>query len=208
MPTTTTPTTSAPATTTTTVPADTAATATETGPALRAGELAVYVDGQAVDPAMTWATDGSLTIRIGDTQIGIGLDQGTTATRGRLRPGRPLRFNLAGLRPSSSAVATLFSTPTRLGELTADASGTVAGTMAVPDRVEAGAHRMRLEVVDRSGRAIEVWLGVDVQPSDVQLPATGGSTPIAPAAVLVLTGMALLGSARRRVSGELAPPTR
>lgn len=187
---------------TTSVPADTTTTATETGPALRAGELAVYVDGQAVEPAMTWATDGSLTIRIGDTQIGIGLDQGTTGTRGRLRPGRPLRFNLAGLRPSSSAVATLFSTPTRLGELAADADGTVAGTMAVPDRVEAGEHRMRLEVVDSAGRAIEVWLGVDVQPSDVQLPATGGLPPITPAAVLVLTGLALLGSARRRATGD------
>jgi len=155
-------------------------------PVLSAGELATFVNGRPVGATTTWGTNGFLVVRIAETQVGLGFDSGLALTgpRGRLRQGRPVPVALSGLRPGSTVIATLFSSPIRLGEITAGPDGTVTATLMVPETAPAGPHRIRL--------------GVDIDPAEMQLPAAGSSAPVAPALVVVLVGAALLGGARRR----------
>ena len=187
-------------TTTTVPPADDDSPTTTANPTLQVGEHAVFVDGRAVATETTWTADGSLTVRVGDAEVGLGFEPNTAVTGplGRLRQGRPLRLRLTGLRPGSIVTATLFSTPMPLGSVTADESGVVDASLTVPDQAPAGRHRLRLEVTDREGRSIEVWAGVEVDPGSVQLPATGSSAPVVPALMLLLAGAVTLGGTRRR----------
>jgi len=195
----------APSTTTAPPTTDVSPTSTPTStptpdPVLAAGEVAGFADGRPLAPTSAWAADGSLAVRIGDAQLSLGFEQNTGgfAPRGRVWQGRPVRITLGGLQPRSSAVMTLFSTPMHLGDAIVDQDGVFSGLVNVPDSAAAGAHRIRLEVIDRAGRAIELWVGVDVQPRQMQLPATGGSAPVGLALVLLLAGAIVIGGTRWR----------
>jgi hypothetical protein len=188
-------TTSAPTSTTTTTTTTTSETAV--GPVLRPGEVGVLVDGRSVDAGVRWTDDGSVVITVGEARLVLGLGDGGVG-RHRLAPKARIRLDLSGLRGSSPVAATMHSTPTALGGLTTDTSGSVSGDLAVPESVLAGEHRLNLEAIDRAGRTIDVWLGVAVEASDVRLPATGGSDMPWSGVVLVLTGVGLSTLTRRR----------
>lgn len=115
-------------------------------------------------------------------------------------PGSQLGLDLDGLQPGSTVTATIFSAPTVLGQFTANSSGVVDASTSIPTNIATGSHRIRLEMVGSDGRAIAIWLGVEVQGTPLQLPATGTDAPNLMVLAVMMSLIGVLGvvASRRR----------
>lgn len=180
-------------------------------PQVPAGGVATIVGGRLVESTLTWSGGSSLGGRIGsiDVLLSFGPATSMSSAPARLSPGASMRLALKGLKAGSTATATIFSTPTSLGEFVVDASGTLDADVAIPRNAEAGAHRLRFEMTNANGDSIVVWVGVDVGPSQLQLPTTGSNdvTTATVAIWLLMIGIGLTATARRRstLRGTLRP---
>ena len=193
---------SAPSTPPTTTP--TTPTRPAVDPQVPAGGFATVVGGRLVESNLTWSGGSRIGGRIGsiDVMLSFGPPVAGTNSPAPLSPGAAFRLVLNGLKPRSTATATIFSTPTSLGEFVVDASGALAADFAIPRNIEAGAHRLRFEMTGANGEAIVFWVGVNVGPSQLQLPATGSEdTDMAVVATwLLVIGIGMAVSARRRLT--------
>jgi hypothetical protein len=199
-------TTAPPLSTTTTTPTTTTPTTTapsSTGPvsSLAPGALVASVNGARTDGALTWADDSTVVGRMGDVNVRLRFVEpgGRSPRRGSVAPGTQVMIELDGVHNDTEVTVTLFSSPRRLGTYRVE-SGSVVQTITLPSDVEAGAHQLQVTAVDASGRSISVWLGISVDASLVQLPATGSrGAPVAPMAMVMLAaGIALVLAASRR----------
>ncbi|MFN5604825.1 MAG: LPXTG cell wall anchor domain-containing protein [Actinomycetes bacterium] len=135
----------------------------------------MYVDGQPVNLTLSWSQGNRVTGRIGEVDLSLTFPNWLVGNGGSttFAPGSRMAMTLDGLRPGSTVTATIFSDPTSLGQFTVSSSGVVDATFSIPSNIALGSHRIRLEMVGNDGRAIAVWLGVEVQGTPLQLPATG-----------------------------------
>ncbi len=124
----------APATTTTTAaPTTTTPPTTTTAPPAPAGPVAAY-----------GSTPGQ-----GGTSITV------TAGGG-------LQVNSSGWQPGSSVTATMYSSPVRLGQVTADATGSFVTQFTVPASAANGSHRLELTGIGADGQPAVVNLAITV----------------------------------------------
>ncbi len=172
------------------------------GPSVSAGGSVVYVDGQPVSSNVSWSGGNQLSGSVGvvDFTLNFGGAQGTSNASPTFTPGSQVGMNLDGLQPGSTVTATIFSAPTVLGQFTANMSGVVDASTSIPANIAAGSHRIRLEMVGNDGRAVTVWLGVQVQGTPLQLPVTGSDSPSLALLALVSTLIGAIGvvASRRR----------
>jgi hypothetical protein len=154
-----------------------------------------------VEPSMSWSNDNTIRGTIGpvDFALTLGSPQLNTPRTLSVTPGSTLAIDLTGLKPNTSTTATLFSTPTSLGEVKVDATGRLGGSFTIPRNIEAGAHRLRLEMTAANGDPVTFWLGIDVTTLPLQLPVTGSneSTTAVIALWALLLGISLTRIARR-----------
>lgn len=115
------------------------------------------------------------------------------------------RIEGSGFSPGTPVYAWLFSEPTLLGELTADADGTFAAILSIVG-VESGHHTFQVNGTSLDGKERSVNVGVVVSPtllpspSPTALPATGGQPDVVMlrAVMFMMSGVALV--SRRRLS--------
>ena len=200
-----TPSTSAP-TTTPAVP-----TPAVTNPTVGVGENVVLVNGQPVTSSIAFSGGSTFSGTVGTVNFSLSLNSNSSSSsQPTLIPGASFQLSLSGLRPGGESTATIYSTPTSLGRFTAGADGSLNTSVVIPSGLESGSHRLRFEMVDRDGQTITVWLGVEVAPTVLSLPATGGSTNsvILIATWLMLAGCGVILTSRgRRTIGRSRPHT-
>ena len=126
------------------------------------------IDGVAVTPTITRSANrvmisaGPLdaTIRATDSDgntIPLGPD-------GRLRtpPGTNVEITTSGFTIGEPVDIWLFSTPTRLDDLTTNVNGTATGTITIPDSTDAGDHRLVIDGTVRNTNQATITLGITV----------------------------------------------
>ena len=197
--------------TTTTVRANTAGGATTTTttstlpPAADSGESVEAPDAPNVESGQAKLTvNGStadLIVQRSNNKIGIagsGIemtvsvvdengDQVALDTDGNLRVTETdsLVVDATGFEPEQDIEAWLFSTPTNIGQITSDTTGSAKGTFAVPANLEEGEHRLVLKSATDEGEETVIALGIVAGAEN-----TGSSgTSIA---VAIVIGLALL----------------
>lgn len=169
-------------------------------PSLPVGGMVTMVGGREVPSSIAWSGGSTLTGRIGNVDLSIAFPTSSMGSAASLAPGSSMNLTIGGLAPGSSASATIFSTPTSLGEFTVDANGRLSTGVAIPRGLAAGSHRLRLAMTAANGDDITFWVGVTVPPSVLQLPTTGSSDAAmaVTATWLLAIGIGLTATARRR----------
>lgn len=182
--------------TTTTIPAPDA-------PVAALGETGALVDGESVTTKLT-RENNSLVVS------GAGLEAAVYAvaadgTRVGLDKNGNLHFNVgdsvvveaSGYTPGRDVEIWMFSTPTRLGQLTADATGNIRGTFVVPNSLPSGNHRVVLGGVNKNGQ--KVVLGVGVAFGKIDSTSTFARLIIAiPVSLAIIFGLVIPTTFRRR----------
>jgi hypothetical protein len=79
-----------------------------------------------------------------------------------LTSGNFATFSGTGFAPNSEIVVWLFSTPTKLGTVVTDASGSFSGSLAVPSDLEAGQHTVQLNGETSDGETRSLAVGVEL----------------------------------------------
>jgi hypothetical protein len=186
----------------TTVPTTTAPASTGPVSSLTPGALVATVNGARVDGALTWVDDTTVVGSLGDMRVRLRFVEagGRSPRRGSVAPGTQVMIELDGVHDDTEVSVTLFSSPRHLGTYRVE-QGSVIQIVTLPSDVEPGAHQLQLIAVDASGRSISMWLGISVDASLVQLPATGsGGLPVGvPALAMLVVGIMLLVAMSRRV---------
>ncbi|NTV40553.1 MAG: hypothetical protein HGA51_11455, partial [Demequinaceae bacterium] len=102
----------------------------------------------------------------------------------------------SGYEPGEAVVLTLYSTPRQVATLTANAAGSIAGTVVIPKDVPAGSHTLEAVGADS---AFSLAAGITVYGGDA-LAFTGSDLDGAAAAALalILAGLGLAVARRRR----------
>jgi hypothetical protein len=88
-----------------------------------------------------------------------------------LNTDRFVQFSGSGFAPGSIVRVWLFSEPTELSDLLADASGSFTGQAQLPEGIPVGEHTVQLNGLTQDGQLRSVSLGVLVQPDPVIAPA-------------------------------------
>jgi hypothetical protein len=195
--TTTTSTTAAPTTET----SSTTTSTTTPKPKISTGGITILSGRSKVNGSLTWSGSSSISGSIGNVDLSMKFS-GATATvdvPARVTAGSIFVLALKGLKPGSKAIATMFSTPTTLGNFTAGTDGALRVSVKIPSNLPPGAHRLRLELVDLSGRELAVWLGVRVEAPGRQLPATGSPTDSTMGIALGMLALGIILGATKRV---------
>jgi len=79
-----------------------------------------------------------------------------------LTAGKTLAFEGTGFAPSANVVVWMFSTPTKLGQVTTDANGNFRGELPVPEVIPVGDHTIQLNGLTKAGKARSLAVGVSV----------------------------------------------
>lgn len=88
-----------------------------------------------------------------------------------LNADRFVQFSGTGFAPGSIIKVWLFSDPTEVSEVLADASGNFVGQAQLPEGIPTGEHTVQLNGLTKDGQLRSVSLGVVVQPDLVVAPA-------------------------------------
>jgi hypothetical protein len=178
-------------------------------PAASPGEAGATVDGKAVSAALTRSenqinvTAGGISAIISGRQTNdqrIELDADGNL---RLNDGDRIVVEASGYVANEDVSVWLYSTPTRLGVVTADASGAITAAFDVPPTLDNGNHRLVLDGVNTGGTPVILSIGISYGANE------SGSSVVQfligiPLALAVLFGLFLPAVIRRRRENELA----
>lgn len=108
-----------------------------------------------------------------------------------LNSDRYVSFSGTGYAPGSTVKVWMFSDPTSLTQVTADASGDFTGQAQIPTALPDGEHTLQLNGVNKEGQIRSVAMGVLIAPVTAPAPA---AIPSVPAGIdpLWLAGLVLL----------------
>ena len=202
-------TTTTPPTTTTTLPpeivSDGEATteAAPTAQVVSPGQASATVNGEKIAITITRENNQLVFSGAGIT----GTLRGTKAngdpialdTDGNLRieTGDRVSLESEGFGADSLVDVWLFSTPQKIGTITADAAGKSSGTFTVDSNLEAGNHRLVLKGVNNGGD--EVVLAIGIVAGAIDVTSTLSRVLIAiPIALAVFVGLFIPNQVRRR----------
>lgn len=88
-----------------------------------------------------------------------------------LNQDRFVQFSGTGFAPGSIVKVWLFSDPTELSDVVADANGNFVGKALIPEGIPTGEHTIQLNGLTKDGQLRSVALGVLIQPELVIAPA-------------------------------------
>ncbi|WP_433205754.1 fibronectin type III domain-containing protein [Dactylosporangium sp. CS-047395] len=118
-----------------------------------------------------------------DTNLSLVTDQGPIST---IEVGKRIVITGTGFAPYSTVTVTIYSAPTVLATVTADASGSFSVPVTVPTELPAGSHSFVALGTDPNGAQHALKLALTVAP------AAAVTSPSAPPGTLPVTGLALL----------------
>jgi hypothetical protein len=200
---------------TTTIPQVVTTTAgTSTGvapdaPMVAPGNAATTADGKVIETTVNRvdnqiiATTGELTT----TVSGLTSDGQRVALNAEgnlvVNAGDKLVVSAEGFAPGSEVSVWMFSTPTKLGVVTAGTDGKVSGTFEIPSGLEVGNHRLVFSGVNPDGA--EVLMGIGLSYGTVKASSSVTRILIAiPIALAILFGLFLPAATRRRKKNAIA----
>jgi hypothetical protein len=201
------PDTSTTSTTTSTVPLirDSAAAAEKAPEAASAkpGQATALVDGKEETASLSRVNNGlvasvaQITATVsGVTADGTRIDLDIDGNL-RLNTDDFLQVEADGYSPGESVDVWMYSTPTRVGTVKADATGHIAGRFILPEGLDAGNHRVVLNGVNNGG--VPVILGIGVKYGEATSTSTTTRVLIAiPISLAVIAGFVLPNQVRRR----------
>jgi hypothetical protein len=123
---------------------------------------------------------------------------GLTLTATTVEAGDDLGFTGTGFDPNEGVTAVLFSKPVKLGRFTADANGTVEGTVTIPKWTDPGKHIFRLKGVESK---LSLKAKIFVRPHKPHLADTGEDRSLVMlggTAALLTLGAGTMVAVRRR----------
>ncbi len=172
-------------------------------PAVAPGEASAVVDGETISATLS-RVNNQITATAGDistTISGLTPDGQRVALNDEgnlvLNEGDKIVVEASGVEPDEDVAVWMFSTPTKLGVIAADARGKIAGTFNLPNGIETGEHRVVLSATSRNGT--DVVLGIGLSYGAVNSGSTLTRVLIAiPIALAVLFGFFLPAVSRRR----------
>jgi hypothetical protein len=153
--------TTVPSTTTTTIPVPSA-------PELSSGEAGALVDGEEVDTTLTRSNNALVVSGAGVEATVYGMSP--EGARIDLDEDGLLRLNTQdqvvveadGFEAGNVVDVWMYSSPTRLGQLTVDALGAIQGSFLLPESLESGDHRVVLDGQNNRGQDVVLGIGVSV----------------------------------------------
>jgi hypothetical protein len=159
----------------TTVPSTTTTTTTipvPSAPELSSGEAGALVDGEEVDTTLTRSNNALVVSGAGVEATVYGMSP--EGARIDLDEDGLLRLNTQdqvvveadGFEAGNVVDVWMYSSPTRLGQLTVDAQGAIQGSFLLPESLESGDHRVVLD--GQNNRGQDVVLGIGVSVGDVE----------------------------------------
>jgi hypothetical protein len=159
----------------TTVPSTTTTTTTipvPSAPELSSGEAGALVDGEEVDTTLTRSNNALVVSGAGVEATVYGMSP--EGARIDLDEDGLLRLNTQdqvvveadGFEAGNVVDVWMYSSPTRLGQLTVDALGAIRGSFLLPESLESGDHRVVLD--GQNNRGQDVVLGIGVSVGDVE----------------------------------------
>jgi len=102
-----------------------------------------------------------------------------------------------GYEPGNIVDVWMYSTPTRLGQLTVNASGAITGTFALPDSLSLGDHAVVLDGQNNQGQDVILGIGVSVGEID-QSSLMSRLLIIVPVSMAILAALIIPTTLRRR----------
>ena len=155
----------------TTVPATTTTTTTvpvPSAPQLSSGEAGALVDGEEVDTTLTRSNNALVVSGAGIEATVYGMSP--EGARIDLDEDGLLRLNTQdqvvveadGFETGNVVDVWMYSSPTRLGQLTVDALGAIQGSFLLPESLDSGDHRVVLDGQNNRGQDVVLGIGVSV----------------------------------------------
>jgi hypothetical protein len=190
-----------PPTTATTIPAPTA-------PELSSGEARALVDGEEVETTLMRSNNALVVSGAGIEASVYGMSP--DGARIDLDEDGLLRLNTQdqvvveaeGYEAGNVVDVWMYSTPTRLGQLTADATGLIKGSFLLPKSLESGDHRVVLD--GQNSRGQDVILGIGVSVGEVnQGSLLSRLLIIVPVSLAILAALIIPTTLRRRREEQL-----
>ena len=178
-------------------------------PAVAPGEAAATADGESIETTVT-RVDNQVLVIAGAVNVNV---SGLSSEGNRIalnaegnlvvNEGDQLVVSASGFAPGQEVDVWLYSTPTRLGVVTADGDGKVSGTFNLPGGLEVGDHRLVLTGVNPDGA--EVLVGIGLSYGTIESGSTLARVLIAiPIALAILFGLFLPAATRRRKKKAIA----
>jgi hypothetical protein len=189
-------TTVSPATTTTSIPAPSV-------PELSSGESGALVDGEEVEIALTRSNNALVVSGAGIEASVYGVSPDGVRIEldddGLLRLGTQdqVVVEAAGYVPGNVVDVWMYSTPTRLGQLSVDATGAISGSFELPETLTAGDHRVVLDGQNNRGQDVVLGIGVSIGTVD-QSSLASRLLIIIPVSLAILAAMIIPTTLRRR----------
>jgi alpha-tubulin suppressor-like RCC1 family protein len=183
-------------TTSTTIPSPNA-------PEVKPGEAAALVDGKSVAAPVTRNKNRVSTSVAGITATISGLtvedEVVSLDSDGNLRlvPEDQLVVDASGYVPGQDVSVWMYSTPSRLGVATADASGNLSGIFDLPAGIDSGDHRVVLDGANENGQPVIISLGIAVGSIDSSSLASR-LLIIIPVLLAIFAGVLIPAVSRRR----------
>jgi hypothetical protein len=194
---------------TTTVPAVTTTTTTTTtvpapaAPELSSGETGALVDGEEVDTTLTRSNNALVVSGAGIEASVYGMSP--DGARIDLDENGLLRLDTQdqvvveaeGYVPGNVVDVWMYSTPTRLGQLTVDDAGAITGNFQLPESLSVGDHRVVLNGENNRGQDVTLGIGVSVGEVD-QSSLASRLLIIIPVSLAILAALIIPTTLRRR----------
>ena len=178
-------------------------------PALAPGEAGAVVDGKTIAATLSRA-DNQITAAAGDistTISGLRPDGQRVALNAEgnlvLDERDKIVVEASGIEPYKDVEVWMFSTPTKLGVIAADANGKIAGTFNLPNGIESGDHRVVLSGTNPEGTGVVIGIGISYGAVDSGSSITRVLIAI-PIALAILLGFFLPAVTRRRKKNAIA----
>jgi hypothetical protein len=136
------------------------------------GQAVVVVDGQTEQSTIRVIDESRLQIDLpGDVSIGLtsittGGSPAKIGSDGSLlvSSGSFVDIEGTGYKPGTEVDFWMYSTPTHLGTLVADAAGSFTAHFVIPKSIAIGGHTVKIDGVSKSGKLTTVSVGVTVMP--------------------------------------------
>ena len=172
-------------------------------PSAELGEASALLDGEPVDATLSRSNNQIVVKSSGVETVLGGMDDNDEVIpldsdgNLRLQQKSQLVMTTSGYTPKSDVSVWLFSTPTRLARIAAEANGSISGTVIIPNKIEDGVHRVVLDGVTADGKPIVLSIAIPVGKLKVSGPLTRILIAI-PVLLAVFAGF-LIPARRRRM---------
>ena len=124
----------------------------------------VLAGSKKVESTVQWEGNKKIVGTVNNVAVNVQFAPGATNPneRAAINAGSKFTLTLKGLKAGSSASTGLSTKSGNLAKATASSKGAVKVTVTIPKTAKAGAQKLRISVVDRNGKTVSLWFGVNI----------------------------------------------